>query len=176
MVGLLPFVEPKEIRPIVGCAFSMMSLIVFRESSPYHDPDTNLLAVTAQIQVREGPCTAHPKPSTAHDSPPTIHHPPSTIHHPPTHRPPLTAHHLTIQLLLTYFAAFVLSTGVFKSSSTLGVVLLCINTVIICFAMRMGLGQTRTAIKLNTSLNSLRRQVNQGSTDRRIDRSTDQDL
>ena len=110
-----------------------------------------------------------------HRPPKTVHRPPFITHHPRTRRPPLTAHHLTIQLLLTYFAAFVLSTGVFKSSSTLGVVLLCINTVIIGFAMRMGLGQTRTAIKLNTSLNSLRRQVlvNQGSTDQRINGSTD---
>ena len=53
MVGLIPF-APLEWRPIVGCALSAVSLAVFQELQPYHDPATNTLAVAAQVRGRKG--------------------------------------------------------------------------------------------------------------------------
>ena len=51
-IALLPFVS-LDLRPIVGCGLAAMSIILFQEVLPYHDPATNSLAVAAQWQVQE---------------------------------------------------------------------------------------------------------------------------
>ena len=56
MVGLLPF-APLDYRPIIGCGLAAMSLSVFQEVQPYHDPATNALAVAAQVS--QGPWQRH---------------------------------------------------------------------------------------------------------------------
>ena len=58
MVGLLPF-APLDQRPIIGCGLAAMSLSVFQEVQPYHDPATNALAVAAQVSQGHWQRTLH---------------------------------------------------------------------------------------------------------------------
>ena len=42
---------PFESRALVGCGLAAISIVVFQEVEPYHDPATNTLAVAAQWQL-----------------------------------------------------------------------------------------------------------------------------
>ena len=96
--AILPFVD-KNFRPIAGCFLAALSIIVFEACSPYHDTETNSLAIAAQWQ-----------------------------------------------LFITYFCAYVISSGTFDTKRqrfALGVFLICVNVVVVVLDVVLGSAKNR---------------------------------